>query len=52
MPDEQLMQLAIPLIKKIVKREKLSELEQKKKGWGWWGSSNVEISQDETKQLE
>lgn len=52
-PADQLMQWTIPEIKKIVKREKLSELEQKKKGRGWWGTrENVEITQEEQQQLE
>lgn len=42
-PIDQLMQWAIPEIKKIVKREKVAELEQKKKGggWGWWGNKET-----------
>jgi len=45
-PADQLMQWTIPEIKKIVKREKLTELEQKKKGgWSFWGSKeNVVVS--------
>ena len=37
-PADQLMTWTIPEIKKIVKREKLTELEQKKKGGGCWGT--------------
>jgi hypothetical protein len=54
-PIDQLMQWAIPEIKKIVKSQKVAELEQKKKGgWGgWFGSKEtVEISPEEVKQLE
>lgn len=53
-PIDQLMQWAIPEIKKIVKGQKVAELEQKKKGsWGgWFGSKEAaEISPEEVKQL-
>jgi hypothetical protein len=42
----------VPEIKKIVKKEKLTELEQKKKGRSWWGTKGTgEITADELKHL-